>query len=129
MRLLIDTNVFLWTAFEPARLSRRALEALAEVSNELLVSAVTPFELGVAAAKGRIALGRPVREFYTEPVRELEGAAELAFTSEHALRAAELPYTMRDLMDRMLAAQALVGRLPLVTSDRRIAELGIEVIW
>lgn len=129
MRLLIDTNVFLWTAFEPGKLSPLAREALADLANEVMVSSVIPFELGIAAAKGRLALGEPVMDFFTARLRSFEGARELPFTVRHALTAAGLPYSLRDPMDRMLAAQAITERLPLVTSDRLIAGLGVDVIW
>ena len=129
MKLLIDTNVFLWTAFEPRRLSARAREALADTDNELVVSVVIPLELGMAANKGRVSLGRPVAGFYVEQLEALGPATELPIAREHALAAAELPYSNRDPMDRILAAQSIVEGIALVTSDRRIAELGVEVVW
>ena len=129
MRLLIDTNVFLWTAFEPRRLSPRAKEALADQSNELLVSVVVALELGMAVNKGRISLDQPIADFYRKHMTELEGARELPFSAVHALAAGGLPYTHRDPMDRMLAAQSVVEGLPIVTSDRLIRTLGVDVVW
>ena len=129
MRLLVDTKVFLWTAFEPARLTILAREAIEDLENELLVSAIVPLELGMAVHKGRIALGEPINAFYRRRLRALGRAWELPFSVEHALKTAALPYTHRDPMDRMLAAQAVVERVPLVTSDREIASLGCEIIW
>lgn len=129
MKLLIDTGVFLWTAFDPARLSPRARQALEDMENELVVSSVVPLELGMAVHKGRIALGEPVADFYRKRLELLGRSSELAFSVVHALRTASLPYTHRDPMDRMLAAQAIVEGIPLVTSDRQIAGLGADVIW
>ena len=45
------------------------------------------------------------------------GTTELAITAEHALLAGSLEWAHRDPFDRMLAAQALVEGLPLVTRD------------
>lgn len=128
MRLLIDTNVFLWTAFEPSRLSALAREALADRANELVVSVVTPLELGMAIHKGRLDLGRPLSEFYLDHLQDLE-ADEIPIDRVHAIAAGSLPYSLRDPMDRVLAAQSLVAGIPIVTSDRRISSLGVDVVW
>lgn len=128
MRLLIDSNVFLWSAFQPARLSRRAIEAMADGANQLVVSVVTPIELGIAVSKGKFDPGVPLHRFYLEHLAALE-ADEMPIIRAHALAATTLPYVHRDPMDRILAAQSIVEGLPLVTNDGKIASLGADVIW
>ena len=128
MRLLLDTNVFLWAAFEPERLSRIAAFALEDSDNQFVVSSVTPWELGIAVYKGRLDLESPLREFYAQQLAEL-AATELAIDVTHALAAGELPQSHRDPFDRMLAAQAIVEGLPILTNDRKIRDLGAEVVW
>jgi PIN domain nuclease of toxin-antitoxin system len=125
---LLDSNVFLWTAFDPRQLSPRAAMALRDPGNELVVSAVTPIELAVAIAKGRLSPGVPLARFYEEHCADLQ-ASELPITASHALATANLPYTLKDPMDRVLAAQSMVERIPILTRDRLIAGLGVEVIW
>jgi PIN domain nuclease of toxin-antitoxin system len=53
---------------------------------------------------------------------------ELPVSIAHALRSAELPLH-GDPFDRMLVAQALVERIPIVSSDRGLGAYGVEVIW
>jgi len=42
---------------------------------------------------------------------------------------ADLPVHHRDPCDRLLVAQALTDRLPIVTADARFSDYGVEVRW
>ena len=128
MRLLLDTNVFLWTAFEPGKLSRRARLALEDRSNELYVSVVTPWELALAEVKGLLKADVPVDRFYIAHLEALE-AVELPVLGLHALATAKFPYTLKDPMDRILSGQSITERMPLISSDELIPTLGVDVIW
>ena len=46
----------------------------------------------------------------------------------HALHVAQLPPHHRDPFDRMLVAQALIERMPVLTADRRFTAYGVEVL-
>ena len=50
-------------------------------------------------------------------------------TTEHALEAGALVGTHRDPFDRMLAAQAMIENLELITRDPAIASLRARAIW
>ena len=41
MKLLLDTHAWIWSASEPARLSRAARAALSDAAHELFVSTVS----------------------------------------------------------------------------------------
>lgn len=58
-----------------------------------------------------------------------EGFARLPLSAAHARHAGSLEGTHRDPFDRMLAAQATLERLTLVTRDPVFAELPIQVLW
>ena len=75
-----------------------------------------------------VELEGPLEEFVHGHCEQMD-AAILGITLEHAHAAARLPWVHRDPFDRMLAAQALTERLPLVTGDRKIPLLGVDVIW
>jgi PIN domain nuclease of toxin-antitoxin system len=47
----------------------------------------------------------------------------------HARAAGSSKSAHRDPFDRMLAAQAVIENLTLVTSDHRLAELGARCLW
>ncbi len=119
MKWLLDTHVLLWAANDPARLSNRAREVIANLENELLFSAASMWEIAIKRG-----LDRP--DFRVEP-RLLRrglvdnGYVELAITSEHALMTESLPPLQRDPFDRLLVAQAMVEGFRLLTMDSTVA--------
>ena len=119
MKLLLDTQVLLWAAGQPERLSPAARRLLNSTSNELVFSAASLWEVAI-----KHALGRP--DFRVEP-RVLRralldnGYTELPVTGEHAVSVEQLPAVHRDPFDRMLLAQALCEGVTLVTADAQLA--------
>jgi PIN domain nuclease of toxin-antitoxin system len=119
MKLLLDTQLLLWAAGEPERLSKPARELLGDPRNELLFSAVSLWEIAVKNTLGRA-------DFRVEP-RLLRrglldnGYAELPMTSQHAVSIDILPPLHKDPFDRLLLAQALTEGVILVTGDALLA--------
>lgn len=126
MRLLIDTNVLLWSRSAPDRLgaTRSVLE---DTGNELLVSAVVAWEIAIKHALGRLELPAPPAAYVPDRVRALDARA-VAITHGHALRAATLPSIHGDPFDRLLVAQALALGATLVTADATLADYPAETL-
>ena len=116
MRLLLDTHTFLWWVSDWDQIAKPARQAIADPSNEVFVSAVSGWEIGVKKAKGRLT----APDNLTAVVEEKQ-FQHLPLTFEHAERAATLPAHHRDPFDRMLVAQARVEGLVLITRDARIS--------
>lgn len=126
MRLLLDTNVVLWSRSAPQRLA--AARALVEDgTNELLVSAVVAWEVAIKYALGRLELPRAPAEFLPDLMRALD-ASSVAITHVHALGVAALPPLHGDPFDRLLAAQAVALEATLVTGDAILAEYPCETL-
>jgi PIN domain nuclease of toxin-antitoxin system len=119
VKLLLDTQVLLWAAGQPERLSVAARRLLSHARNELLFSAASIWEIGIKSALGR-------DDFRVE-ARVLRRALldnaylELAITGEHALVVETLPQLHKDPFDRILVAQAMSEGITLVTSDSQLA--------
>lgn len=127
MRLLLDTHVLLWWAFEPSRLRVGTRELIASEKTELLWSAASTWELAVKTNLGKLRLPLPIDEFMAR-VRVEENLRPLPILDAHALQVAQLPLIHRDPFDRMLVAQAWVERMPLLTADRQLAAYGVECV-
>ena len=62
LALLFDMHSFIWWADEPAKLSRTALAALEDESNQLILSDVSIWEIQIKAQLGKIKLKLPLNE-------------------------------------------------------------------
>ena len=119
MKLLLDTQILLWAAGQPDRLSAAARKLLNNPRNELLFSAASLWEIAIKSSLGR-------KDFSVEP-RLLRrglldnGYTELPVTSEHAVGIDALPPVHKDPFDRLLLAQALSEGVTLVTGDALLA--------
>lgn len=127
MRILLDTQCFLWMHAEPDRLSARARRLVTSPSNELLLSAASAWEIAIKAGLGKLRLPEPVADYVSSRMAET-GVRGLAVEHVHALRVASLPRHHVDPFDRLLVAQADVEALPILTSDRTFRAYGIRVL-
>lgn len=128
MRLLIDTCVLIWASTDTEGLSRRAAHLIEDNSNDLLVSVVSAWEIGIKQSTGRLFLMDPTARFM-EAAAETLNFSVLPVQLPHALAAGTLPFHHRDPFDRMLIAQAMVERVPILSPDHVFAAYPVEVIW
>jgi PIN domain nuclease of toxin-antitoxin system len=130
--ILLDTQAAAWLAARPDRLSRPAAKAIRREAarNGLAIASVTLMELGQMLASGDIrATGTPhewLRAFVAGT-----GVAIRDLTVDVAVVAAHLPpHFPGDPFDRVIAATAIVERMPVVTCDTRIRKSKVvRTIW
>jgi PIN domain nuclease of toxin-antitoxin system len=126
LRLLLDTHVFLWLHTQPERLGDR-LAAIEDSRNDLLVSAVSSWEIAIKHAGGKLALPEPPERYVPVRIRAI-GAQTVAIEHSHALAVTGLPRLHRDPFDRLLVAQARALDASIVTADSRIASYPVETL-
>jgi PIN domain nuclease of toxin-antitoxin system len=112
VRLLLDTNVFLWWQWRDPALPVAAKAAIDDRENDVLVSAATIWEIGIKRRIGKL-------DFDGSPIMACNDAGFelLGITALHAEAAGDLPRHHGDPFDRMLIAQAQLEHLTIVTSD------------
>ena len=123
MRLLLDTHILLWALTDPEKLSKPAQRAIADGHNELYLSAASAWEVATKYRIGKLPGAQALVRGYSDHVQRL-GAIELPVSAHHALAAGQLSWDHRDPFDRMLAAQAMLESLTLVTVDQVFTGLG-----
>jgi PIN domain nuclease of toxin-antitoxin system len=119
VRLLLDTHVWLWSLLAAQNLSRRAARALEDARNEIWLSPISVWELGLLVERGRVELETGVEPWAAEALRRAP-LREAPLTFEVALAAASVALAHRDPADRLLLATARVFELTLLTADERL---------
>ena len=124
MRLLLDTNAFIWWRDESPRLSRQIREQIGDPENGIAVSVTSLWEITIKRTLGKL---RFLQDF--EAVLAEEGFDLLPIGYRHLRVLADLPLHHRDPFDRVLIAQAMAERIPIATADRKFAIYGVELLW
>ena len=129
--ILLDTQVLIWLALAPERISPAAAAAIQQAvsrGNVPLISAVSLYEIANAIRRGRIQPAIPIRAF----LDRLKSRFTVISVSETiAVRAGELPEPFNgDPMDRMIAATAIMEKCTLITADSKIRAANVcKVLW
>jgi len=128
MKLLLDTHTLVWAMNSNVRLTNAARTAISLPANEVLVSAASIWE---ASIKFRIGRFPDAAVLVDRPRKVLESLEmrELPISLEHARLAGSLVGKHKDPFDRMLAAQALLEGLILVSSDTVFDGLAVTRLW
>ncbi|HEX2097349.1 MAG TPA: PIN domain-containing protein [Solirubrobacterales bacterium] len=115
--VLLDTHVVHWWSAEPKRVSAAARKAL-EAADELVVAAISWYELAWLARNGRIVVNVPIRTWLDGLAAQLR---TIGITPAIADTAAGLPGSFPgDPADRLIYATAVEHGLDLVTKDQAI---------
>ncbi len=128
MRLLLDTQCWLWWFSQPERLSGDVIEKIADETNEVWFSVASVWEMGIKVAIGKLALPEQIDDYVSTRMAQI-GARSLEITASHALRVAVLPLHQRDPFDRMLIAQAQIEDMTLVSADSMFKQYEVSVLW
>jgi len=128
VKLLLDTQCWLWMQASPERFSSGARTLVDDPDNVLLLSPVSAWEISTKYALGRLTLPVPPAEYVPSRMKS-SGVDALPLQHSHALQVATLPWHHRDPFDRLLIAQAQVEGLPILSADRNLAAYDVQVHW
>ena len=124
MRLLLDSNTFLWWRAGSEKLTERAERMIGDTDNDTAVSVVTLWEIAIKRGIGKLRFLEDFEAVMTEEAFDL-----LPISYAHLRTLETVPMHHRDPFDRLLIAQALAEGIPIATGDRVFAAYGVQVIW
>ncbi len=127
MKVLLDTHIFLWLNTEPERLGAQ-LRVIEDPGTELLLSAVSSWEIAIKYGLGRLALPEPPERYVPKRLRDIDVRA-ISIEHTHALAVAALPSLHSDPFDRLLVAQAGLLDLSIMTADTAISQYPVSTIF
>ena len=128
MRLLLDTHAFLRWIADSSRLTEAARRAIANLRNDVAVSAASAWEIATKYRLGKL----PGAELVARDVGACiagQGFEKLAITVDDGTDAGGLPAFHRDPFDRMLIAQALARDSTLVSNEILFDRYGVRRLW
>jgi PIN domain nuclease of toxin-antitoxin system len=126
VRVLIDTHYVLWAAINSARMEPWARKLIADLDNEILVSAASIYEISLKVRYGRLPEAVGFESDLLANVENRLGYTVLALEPQTMLRAARFEDAHADPFDRMIAAQAIQNNLPLLSTDARLDAFGVR---
>lgn len=126
--MILDTCALLWLAdkSETNKISGPTLE-LINNSAIVYVSAISGFEIGTKVSVGKLKLPvSPAKWFDT--ILAFHHLDQIDLSFDICIKATELPKIHKDPCDRFIIASALLLEIPVVTSDTRFREYGVEIL-
>lgn len=125
---LLDSHVLLWWWFDPERLSGAVQALLVDPSSRILVSAASVWELSLKHHQGKLPeLAAALSDL--PGLLQADGFQPLPISLAHGLRAGGYNQPHRDPFDRVLAAQAELERLVLLTADPQLSTFPCQTFW
>ncbi|WP_082766484.1 type II toxin-antitoxin system VapC family toxin [Paramesorhizobium deserti] len=124
MRLLLDTHALLWWLNDDEKLGRHARGLIGDAENDVLVSAVSLWEITVKLRIGK--LEADIDEILA--ILPDQGFDRLDITDAHLVTLATLPLHHRDPFDHLLMAQAVVEGAHFVSQDRNVGLYGVPFV-
>ena len=128
MRYLLDTHTLLWVFAEPSFLPKQIRAILNDPSNERHVSAATTWEVATKHRLGKLPTAEHLLNDYDRQLEDA-GFTLLPITNQHARLAGSFPAKHGDPFDRMLAAQAFLENLTLLSNDPQLDHFHIQRTW
>lgn len=114
--------------FRPDLLSQRVRDEVQDTDNEMYFSPVSVYEVALKLRKGRLDMAQSIAGNMAGQLTTMD-YEELPIGSDAADIAAGFDADHADPWDRLLAAQAIVNDMHLVTADAKMTQFPVSLFW
>ncbi len=128
MRLLLDTQAFLWFVLDDPRMSAIASALVAAPDNDIEISPASYWEIAIKISLKKYELQEPY-EVFMERELVTNQFRILPIEPRHTAVLTGLPFHHRDPFDRLLVAQAMVEKIPLISNDMALDAYSVQRLW
>lgn len=132
MKYLLDTHVWIWWHMSPQKLSRkvRSIISREEKYQEILLSAISPWEFSKLLEKGRIGVSCDPEEWIKEAMA-MPKLRLVPISPILSYRSTVLPQPFHDdPADQIIAATAREEKAVILTRDKKILEYShVKSLW
>ena len=120
MKVLLDTHIFLWWCLENPKLSSKAQTIILNPNAEIYLSMASVWEMAIKISVGKLKLPGVDLEDFVSKELEADHIRILPISLPHLYYLPKLPLRHRDPFDRILIAQSVIEKIPLLTEDGKI---------
>ena len=132
MKYLLDTHVWIWWHMQPKKLSKKILTILSKPDEyeELLLSAISPWEFSKLLEKGRMGISCNPEEWISQAL-QMPKLRLVPLSPIIAYRSTSLPQPFHgDPDDQIIVATAREENATLITKDREIQKYThVRTVW
>lgn len=130
MRVMLDTHAMFWYVEGDSQLSVTARSLIQNLSNEILVSPASYWEIAIKVSLGKWTLNRPYEDFMGL-VLDQYGFQILPIQPSHTAHLAGLafPPDHKDPFDRLIVSQAIVEGISVVSADAKLDAYPVHRLW
>jgi PIN domain nuclease of toxin-antitoxin system len=128
VKILLDTQVFLWLTLDSPLLSKKSKKLFLDEENDLFFSMASIWEIAIKTSLGKLTLHQSVENFILEQLAK-NSIEILEIDFRHVVRVATLPFHHRDPFDRLLVSQALEEKIPILSSDKIFEKYAVKRLW
>ncbi|GHV86517.1 twitching motility protein PilT [Spirochaetia bacterium] len=133
MKVLLDSHTLLWSIGKSDELSKRALVELKDINNDILISAISLWEIALKYSIGKLIIEKIDIQNIPEYCIRM-GYTLIPLDPIEALNSLQLPFKEKhkDPFDRMLIYQCIRNGYTLLSKDRKFEyykEDGLKYIW
>lgn len=128
MKLLMDTQTFLWWTIKDDKLTPLAYKVIENIENEIFFSAASGWEITIKYQLGKLILPTEPEVFIPENLK-INQFSVLPINLYHIFTTRVLPDYNKYPFERLLAAQSMVENMPIISADSDIKKYNIEIIW
>jgi PIN domain nuclease of toxin-antitoxin system len=128
MDFFLDTHSLLWFIAGDIKLSKQAKYVITDLNNRMQVSIASLWEISIKVGKGKLELSHSFDELFPSQL-VLNEIEILPIKLKHLSALLQLPLYHNDPFDRIIIAQAIAEKLPVITKDSLFQKYPIELIW
>ena len=128
MKILLDTQAFLWLSSNDKQLSKKAIKIFLDEKNNFTLSLASIWEMSIKCSLGKLSIQPSLERFVLDELQD-NSIEQLPITFSHIIKVQSLPFHHRDPFDRLLIAQALIENLPILSTDAIFDQYGLKRIW
>ena len=128
MNVLLDTSTVIWALTDVDRLSPYAVRLLDDSHSQLHVSAASAWEVATKHRLGRLPAVGPLLDRWSKTLSEFQ-ITSLAIAHDDAIRGGAYRVDHADPFDRLIAAQAELRGMTVVSSDEAFDLFPVDRLW